>query len=69
MHKYQPKVTTQASNPYLDYLIDPSFQEVDKPFVLLFGNITDRTVYTGYYLLKVEIKDNNAMDKKFAINQ
>ena len=25
-NKYQSKVTIQATNPYLDYLIDPSFQ-------------------------------------------
>ena len=24
-NKYEPKVTTQAPNPYLDFLIEPSF--------------------------------------------
>ena len=32
--KYQPKVTTQVQNLYLDYLIDPSFQLVNCLFVL-----------------------------------
>ena len=43
--------------PCLDYLIDPSFQEVNRLFLLSFENITDITVHTGYYLPKVEIKD------------
>ena len=38
------------------YLIDPSFQEVNRPFVLSFENEEDRKLHTGYYLSKVEIK-------------
>ena len=34
-NKYQSKVTTQASNQYLDYLIDPSFQGVNRIFVMI----------------------------------
>ena len=60
-NKYQSKVTTQAPNSYLDYLIDPSFQGVNMLFVLSFENITDRTVHSGYYLPKVERKDYNVM--------
>ena len=33
-NKYQSKVTIQATNPYLDYLIVPSFQGVNRRFVL-----------------------------------
>ena len=36
----------QAPNPYLDYLIDPSFQGVNSLFVLSFENTADRTVHT-----------------------
>ena len=46
---------------YLDFLIDPSFQGVNRPFVLLFENKDDRTVHTKYYLPAVEIKDYNVM--------
>ena len=60
-NKYHSKVTTQASNPYLDYWIDPSFQRVNQLFALLFDNIKNRTVQRGYYLRKVEIKDYNVM--------
>ena len=59
--KYQSKVTEQAQNRYLDYLVDPSFQGVNKRFVLSFENRTDREVNTGYFLPKVEIKDYNVM--------
>ena len=47
-NKYQSKVAMQAPIPYLDYLIDPSFQEVNRLFVLSFQNDTDRTVHTKY---------------------
>ena len=43
--------------PYLDCFIDPSFQGVNKLFVLSFENDADRREHTAYYLQKVEIKD------------
>ena len=60
-NKYQSKVLMQASIPYLDYLIDPSFQEVNRLFVLSFENSTDRTVHTKYYLPTAEMKNYNVM--------
>ena len=56
---------------YLDFLIDPSFQGVNRPFVLLFENKDDRTVHTKYYLPTVEIKDYDVMidGKTFLIGQ
>ena len=59
--KYQSKVSIQAPNPYLDFLIDPSFQGVNRLFVLLFEHKDERTVHTKYYLLTIEIKDCNIM--------
>ena len=44
-------------NPYLSFLIDPSFQEVDRLFVLLFKNKDDRKAHTKYYLPTAEVKD------------
>ena len=32
-NKYQSKVTIQEPNPYLAYLIDPVFQELNKLFL------------------------------------
>ena len=69
-NKYQPKVPAQAPNPYLDFLIDPSFQGVNRTFVLLFENKDDRTVRTKHYLPTVEIKDYNIMiDEKNFFDQ
>ena len=47
-NEYQPKVSTQIRNQYLDFLIDPSFQRIKRLFVLLFGNEEDRKVSAGY---------------------
>ena len=48
-------------NLYLDYLINLSFQGVNRLFVLSFENNTDRAVHTKYYLSTVEIKNYNVM--------
>ena len=42
-------------------MIDPSFQGVNRLFVLSFENENDRTVHTKYYLPTVENKDYTAM--------
>ena len=60
-NKYQSKVTVQVQKQYLDFLIDASFQGVNKLFVLSFENNGGRTSYTGYYLPLVEIKNYNVM--------
>ena len=57
--KYQSKVTIQERNRYLDYLIDPGFQGVNRLFVLSFENNTGRTSYKEYFLPKIEVKDYN----------
>ena len=41
-NKYQSKVSTERPNQYLDYLIDPSFQGVNRLFVLSFENEEQR---------------------------
>ena len=60
-NKYQFKTKIQVANPYLDYLIDPSFQGVNRLFVLSFENNTNRTVHTKY-LQTVEKRDNIMID-------
>ena len=59
--KYQPKITIERQNQYLYYLIDLSFQGVKRLFVFSFGANPIRTGRTGYFLLKVTIKDYNFM--------
>ena len=60
-NKCQSKLTDQEQNRYLQYLINPSFQRVNRLFVLLFENRTDRKVNRKYYIPKVEIKDYNVI--------
>ena len=59
--KYESSIKTFAQNRYLNYLINPSFQGVNRLFVLSFENENDRTSHSTYYLPKVEIKDYNVM--------
>ena len=48
-------------NRYLDYLIYPSFQGVDRRFVLSFENYTGRASYKRSYLPQVETKNYNVV--------
>ena len=66
-NKYQSSIKTSAQNRYFNHLVDPSFQGVNRIFVLPFENENDRTSHSTYYLPKVEIKDHNVMidDKNF----
>ena len=61
-NKYESSINTFAQNRYLNYLINPSFQGVNRLFVLSFENENDRTSQTTYYLPKVEINDYNVID-------
>ena len=49
-NKYEPKVSVQAPNPHLDFSVNPSFQGLNRLFVLSFENKEDRTVHAKYYL-------------------
>ena len=60
-NKYESSKKTFAQNRYLNYLINSSFQGVNRLFVLSFENENDRTSHSTYYLPKVEIKDYNVM--------
>ena len=55
-NKYQSRVSGQAQNQYLRYLIDPNFQEVSMLLMLSFKNNTGRTRHAGYCLPTVGIK-------------
>ena len=69
-NKYESNIKTFAQNRYLNYLINPSFQGVNRLFVLSFENENDRTSHSTYYLLKLETKDYNVMMvETFLINQ
>ena len=54
-------MSNQNKNNNLNYLIDPIFSNVNRLFVLSFGNEDDRTSYYKYYVPNVEIKDYNVL--------
>ena len=60
-NKYQPKISTERQNQYLDFLIDPSFQGVNGVFVLSFEDEEQKTSYKRYYLPIVRIKSCNVV--------
>ena len=70
-NKYLSKPELLAQNPNLNHLVEPSFQGVNRFFVLAFENGTQRTSHSGYYLPTVEIKDYNVLinGENFLINQ
>ena len=54
-------MSNQTKNNNLNYLIDPTFTNVNRLFVLLFENENKRTSFSKYYVPKVEIKDFNVL--------
>ena len=60
-NKYRSEMSNQTKNNNLNYLIDPAFTNVNRSFVLTFGNEDDRTSFSKYYVPKVEIKDFNVL--------
>ena len=58
-NKYMSQMSNQNKNNNLNYLIDTTFSNVNRLFVLSFENEDDRTSYYKYYLPSVEIKDYN----------
>ena len=60
-NKYTSEMSNQTKNNNLNYLIDPTFTNVNRLFVLSFENEDDRTSFSKYYVPKVEIKDFNIL--------
>ena len=60
-NKYLSKPELLRRNPHLNKLVGPSFEGVNRLFVLAFENNTRRTSAKAYYLLNIEIKDYNVL--------
>ena len=60
-NKYLSKPELLAQNPNLNHLVEPSFQGVNRLFVLAFSNDNHRISTKRYNLPNVEIKDYNIM--------
>ena len=60
-NKYLAKSELLAQNSNLNHLIEPSFQGINRLFVLAFEDDDQRISKKEYYLSNVEIKDYNVM--------
>ena len=58
---YRSEMSNQTKNNNLNYLVDPTFTNVNRLFVLYFENETDITSFSKYNVPKVEIKDFNVL--------
>ena len=69
LNKYRLEMTNQTKSNHLNYLIDPTFTKVNRLFVLWFKNEEHRTLFSKYYVPKIEIKDSNVLiDGKSFLN-
>ena len=63
--KYRSQMINQIATNNLNFLIDPSFNNVNRLFVLAFPNEEDRRSFSKYYTPTVEIKDYNVIGEPF----
>ena len=54
-------MTNQTTTNNLNFLIDPTFKNVNRLFDLAFPNEEDRRSFSKYYTPAVEIKDYNVI--------
>ena len=65
-NKYRSLVSTEAINNNLNILIDPTFTNVNKLFVLAYQDNADRQSFSQFYLPRIMIKDFNVIIDKLA---
>ena len=65
-NKYISQMSTEAINKNLNILIDPTFTNVNRLFVLAYQTADDRQSFSQFYLPRVMIKDYNAIIDKLA---
>ena len=63
-NKYRSEMFTEAINNNLNILIDPTFTNVNRLFVLAYQAIDDRQSLSQFYLPKVMVKDFNVIIDK-----
>ena len=59
--KYRSQAINHTATSNINYLIDPTFNNVNRLFVLAFENEEDRSSYFKHYTATVEIKDYNVI--------
>ena len=65
-NKYRSQMTTEAINNDLNILIDPTFTNVNRLFVLAYQTADDRQSFSQFYLPRVMVKDFNVITDKLA---
>ena len=65
-NKYRSQITTEAINNDLNILIDPTFTNINRLFVLAYQNADDRRSFFQFYLPRVMVKDFNVIIDKLA---
>ena len=63
-NKYRSQMATEAVNNNLNILVDPTFTNVNRLFVLAYQTADDRQSYSQFYLPKVMVKDYNVIIDK-----
>ena len=53
-NEYRSEMTNQTQNNNLNYMINPTFTNVNRLFVLSFENENDRTSFSKYYVPSVQ---------------
>ena len=54
-------MSNETENNNLNYLIDPTFTNLNRLFVLSFENEADRCSFSKYHIPKIEVKDFNVL--------
>ena len=65
-NKYRSSISTEAINNNLNIIIDPTFTNVNRLFVLVYQAADNRHSYSQFYLPKVMVKDFNVIIDKLA---
>ena len=65
-NKYRSQMITEAVNNNLNILIDPTFTNVNRLFVLAYRTADDRQSFSQFYLPNVMVKDCNVIIDKLA---
>ena len=66
-NKYRSQMSTEANNNNLNVLIDPTFTNFNRLFVLAYQNNANRQSFSEFYLPKVMVKDFNVIMDKLAL--
>ena len=67
-NKYRSQMTTEAVNNNLNILIDPTFTNINRLFVLAYQTANDRQSYSQFYLPRVMVKEFNVIIDKLTFD-